>query len=441
MKKRLLAFIMVLCMMMASVPAWAADDIAEQPSEPGITDPIENPVEDPAPEPVSNPIINLNSSTGVYAGKTMTMKATVSGLNESLTGVTAVWTVNNKTVQTDSLATVANGTVLTLSYTLPASTAKASNAVTVSLKQGATVLASASTSVPTLFGFAGATLTASGKAGVTVSKSTTISAKLTGLKADVQGTYQWYVDGKAVGSAKGTKTFTNKQTLKYSYKPTKTGTHTIKLVIKSADGQSALTSSTHTIKVYAKYAKTLGSYTTYFTLSNQNRCTNMRLVVKAINGKVIQPGQTFSLNSATGKRNAARGYKQSIVFRGTQQVYGYGGGTCQVVSTLFNAALLSNMTITERHNHTLPVTYIPKGRDAAVNSGSKDFRFKNNLGVPVKIVATYNPRGSMTIKFKADYGTAYTAPKLKVTYTSGQYRYVLRRYLNGKLNYTTKSKN
>lgn len=436
MKRRLLAFSMALCLALSSVPAFALENgsaqsrvtIAEEQT--GVTAPEQT---------IAVPTIALSGSTEAYVGKDMTMKATVTGLSETATNVTVVWTVNQKTVQSTPAQTVQNGSSLTMKYTLPTTTKTTTNSVAVTLKQGATVLATASTQVKTLFGFQNAAFTASGTTDVTVGKASTVSMKLTGLKASIKGTYQWYVDGKAVSNAKGTTTFKNKQTLKYSYKPTKTGTHKVKLVIKSTDGKVSLTSPVKKISAHQKYAKTLGSYTTYFTTSNRNRCTNMRLVIKAINGKVIQPGKTFSLNSTTGRRNASRGYKLSIVFRHKRQVYGYGGGSCQVVSTLFNAALLSNMTIKERHNHSLPVTYIPKGRDAAVGSSS-DFKFKNNLSVPVKIVATYNSRGSITIKLKADYEATNKKVTLKVSRSSGYYRYILRRYVNKKVNYTTKSR-
>lgn len=439
MKRRLLAFSLALCMALSVVPAFAQENASAQNR---ITIADEQTAAQPeVPEqPASIPIVTLSKNAGAYVGKAMTMKAAVSGLTNAMTGVTVAWSVNGKTVQTTANQTIKNGTALSMKYTLPTTTKKTSNTVKVTLKQGTKVLASASTTVPTLFGFTGAKLTASGATDITVKKSTSVSMKLTGLKASLKGTYQWYVDGKAVAKAKGSKTFKNNQTLKYTYKPTKTGTHKVKLVIKSADGKVSLTSSVKKVTAHQQYAKTLGSYTTYFATSNRNRCTNMRLVVKAINGKVIQPGKAFSLNSATGKRNASRGYKLSIVFHGTRQAYGYGGGSCQVASTLFNAALLANMTIKERHNHTLPVTYIAKGRDAAIGS-SADFRFKNNLSVPVKIVATYNSRGSITIKLKANYEAANKKPTLKVTRTSGYYRYVLRRYVNGKVNYTTRSRN
>ena len=92
------------------------------------------------------------------------------------------------------------------------------------------------------------------------------------------------------------------------------------------------------------------------------------------------------------------------------------------------------MTIVSRYNHSAPVTYVPKGRDAAVAyDAGKDLKFRNDLSVPVKVVATYNPSGSITVKIKADYGTQIKKPTLKVSYGSGSSRYILRRYVGGKV--------
>ena len=215
----------------------------------------------------------------------------------------------------------------------------------------------------------------------------------------------------------------------------------MQLVLKSADGKVSMKSPVKILKIYSQYAKTLSSYKTYFTTTDYNRCVNLQNVVKAINGKILQPGEEFSLNQTTGPRNAANGYLESRTYTNGVETVGYGGGSCQVVSTLFNAALLANMAITERHNHSAPVLYVPCGCDAAVSSGSKDFRFQNNLSVPIKIVAVYDATGSITVKLKADYGTTIQKPTIKVTETTGTYRYILRRYVNGKVNYTTYSKN
>lgn len=423
MKKRITAFFLMLCMAFTSVPAFALDEVTTGESE-GSEAPV-----------VIAPTITMQGDTKAYVGRTMNMKATVTGLSSAVTGVTVTWKVNGKTVKSESAQTIQNGTQLALSYVLPTTTTAASNTVAVNLTQGTAALGSKSTKVTTLFGFNGATITPDKTTYATVGRSKTVSMKLTGLKSKFEGVYLWYVNGKA--KTKKTTTFTNNQTIKFTYKPSKSGTDKIQLVLKSADGKVSMKSSVKNLKIYSKYAKTLSSYTTYFTTSNYNRCVNMRNVIRAINGKIIQPGKTFSLNNATGKRNAANGYRRSIIFSGSSQRYGYGGGTCQVVSTLFNTVLLANMTISERHNHSQAVSYIPKGRDAAVGS-SLDFRFKNNLSVPVKIVATYNSRGSITIKLKADYGTQTKPVKLKVTRSNGYY--VLRRYANNKLNYTTRSK-
>ncbi|MDO5547559.1 MAG: VanW family protein [Eubacteriales bacterium] len=427
MKKRFFAFSMALCMAFTSVPAIAVENsrvvIAD---EQGVTLPVQ-----------AN--LALKGDTKAYIGKDMTMKATVTGLSGAVTGVTVAWTVNGKRVEVKSGQTIQNGDVLTLTYALPQSTTAKSNIVQVTLTQGSTTLGSASTKVTTLFGFSGATMTLSKSSHVTVGNTRRVKVTLKKLAANLKVSYQWYVDGKKVSSAKGTKTLKKgTNTLTYSYKAKTSGKHTVSLVLTSSDGKVSVTSPVKELTVHKKYAKTLASYTTQFAASNTNRSTNLRIAIKAINGKVVQPGKTFSLNSATGRRTAAKGYKKAIIFVNGKQVYDLAGGVCQVSSTLFNAALLSNMTIVQRHNHSASVTYVPKGRDAAVAyDAGKDFKFKNNLSVPVKIVATYNSSGSITIKIKADYGTSYKKPKLKVTRSNG--KWTLRRTVNGKVNYTTTS--
>lgn len=65
------------------------------------------------------------------------------------------------------------------------------------------------------------------------------------------------------------------------------------------------------------------------------------------------------------------------------------GGNCQVSSTLYNAVLkVPNLKVTERHEHSNSVPYVKKGKDAAVASGSYDFKFVNNTGNKIKITAS-----------------------------------------------------
>jgi len=129
----------------------------------------------------------------------------------------------------------------------------------------------------------------------------------------------------------------------------------------------------------------LGEYTTKFSSGAKARNENIRLAADALKGKTIQPGEVFSYNNTVGPTTKKNGYKRARIFVSGKKSYGYGGGVCQVSSTLFNAAELAGMEIIERHNHSLPVEYVPRGKDAATSHGSVDLKFKNTLSYPVKI--------------------------------------------------------
>ena len=89
-----------------------------------------------------------------------------------------------------------------------------------------------------------------------------------------------------------------------------------------------------------------------------------------------------------GKRTIDAGYRAAPIYSGGKVVDDIGGGICQVSSTLYNAALLSNMSITNRSNHSFITSYADPGRDATVYYGAIDFKFKNTTNYPVKIVAS-----------------------------------------------------
>ena len=97
---------------------------------------------------------------------------------------------------------------------------------------------------------------------------------------------------------------------------------------------------------------------------------------------------TFSFNGIVGPRTASRGYKAAAIYSDGTVVNDVGGGICQVVSTLYNAAIASNMDITERRNHSFLPTYVGPGYDATVVYGSQDFKFKNTRDYPIKVVAS-----------------------------------------------------
>ncbi len=132
----------------------------------------------------------------------------------------------------------------------------------------------------------------------------------------------------------------------------------------------------------------LATFTTRYDASDKDRTTNLVLACQKINGKVVMPGATFSYNEALGPRTASAGYKNAKIYSSGEVIDGIGGGICQISSTLYNSALMSDMEIVSRRNHQFVTSYVGAGRDATVVYGSTDFKFKNTRTYPVKIVAS-----------------------------------------------------
>lgn len=120
---------------------------------------------------------------------------------------------------------------------------------------------------------------------------------------------------------------------------------------------------------------------------SENRMNNIRLASSAINGYVIQPYGMFSFNEAVGERTEAKGYKKAPVLFHKEKEYDYGGGVCQVSTTLCMAARSGGLEIKERHSHEKNVDYAQSGEDAAVNYDSLDLKFVNNTDNEVTIYA------------------------------------------------------
>jgi vancomycin resistance protein YoaR len=114
---------------------------------------------------------------------------------------------------------------------------------------------------------------------------------------------------------------------------------------------------------------------------------NVHLAARYICGTVLKPGEVFSQNKRAGPYTPARGYRKGPTYEGTRFIETDGGGVCKVASTLYNVAVMANLKIVERHNHGMPVPYVPYGQDATVSYGVKDFRFQNNTSHPILIWA------------------------------------------------------
>ncbi len=124
----------------------------------------------------------------------------------------------------------------------------------------------------------------------------------------------------------------------------------------------------------------LSDYTTRFDPNQKARSLNLKLASKAIDGKVLKPGEVFSFNHTVGPRTSEAGYQEAMIIEGNTFVPGLGGGVCQVSSTLYNAVQLASpsLRVMERTRHSLPVTYVPLGQDATVAYPTLDFKFRND---------------------------------------------------------------
>lgn len=151
----------------------------------------------------------------------------------------------------------------------------------------------------------------------------------------------------------------------------------------------------------------LSAYSTSFDPTNVGRTYNIRVAAAALDGLLVPPGQEISFNQVVGPRSTDAGYKNAQVIINNEFVEGIGGGVCQVSSTLYNAILLANLEILERTNHSLPVAYVPMGRDATVVYGAIDLKFRNNTESYIYIRSSVKGR---QLTFKIYGNTDYKAP-------------------------------
>jgi vancomycin resistance protein YoaR len=120
------------------------------------------------------------------------------------------------------------------------------------------------------------------------------------------------------------------------------------------------------------------------------RDNNLTLIVRALNGHVVLPGETFSFNGVIGRRTAAKGYMAAGAISDGALIKTIGGGICQPNTTLYQAVLKADLNVIERYPHSFPSTYTDVGLDAAIDWGSADMKFVNNTDYPIAIVCWYN---------------------------------------------------
>jgi len=160
------------------------------------------------------------------------------------------------------------------------------------------------------------------------------------------------------------------------------------------NSEQPISANTETVTTFSKIK---GSYSTSYDATIP-RAVNVTLAASRINGVTLAPGQEFSFSQTILPRTPANGYVQAPVINNHAYTMGYGGGICQVSSTLYAAMLTVGLPATERHSHSLPVSYMPAGMDATISSPVKDLKFVNIYEHPIQILAiTDNTNGIVTV--------------------------------------------
>ena len=159
----------------------------------------------------------------------------------------------------------------------------------------------------------------------------------------------------------------------------------------------------------------LGTFTTSYATSGAARCKNIANGCRLINGATIYPGEEFSTLKAISPFTEANGYELAGSYLNGTVVESFGGGICQVSTTLYNACLKSELEIKQRQNHSMIVNYVKPSMDAAIaESSGKDFRFVNNTDAPIYIEgSTVGKSITFTI-----YGCEKRDPNREVSYES-----------------------
>lgn len=135
----------------------------------------------------------------------------------------------------------------------------------------------------------------------------------------------------------------------------------------------------------------LGLGESNFAGSPGPRVNNIKVGAKTFTGILMKPGEEFSFNNQLGTVDASTGYQPELVIKNNKLIPEFGGGICQVSTTLFRAVVAAGLPILERHPHSLPVRYYnPQGFDAAVYLGSVDLRFKNDTAGTILIQSKVN---------------------------------------------------
>ena len=134
----------------------------------------------------------------------------------------------------------------------------------------------------------------------------------------------------------------------------------------------------------------ISEYSSSYVNTGDGRVKNMQIAAETVSGTIIMPGEEFSYNELIGDTTPDKGYEKANTYVGDEIVPDYGGGICQVSTTLYRAVMRANIRSTERMNHSMIVSYSEPGLDATVANGYIDYKFVNTYDFPIYIQGYVN---------------------------------------------------
>jgi vancomycin resistance protein YoaR len=160
----------------------------------------------------------------------------------------------------------------------------------------------------------------------------------------------------------------------------------------------------------------VSEFTTHYPYASY-RVTNIGRAARLINGTVLKPGETFSLNKIVGERTAANGFAKGITIRNGRFFEDFGGGVSQVATTTFNAMFFAGLQDVQHKPHSFYISRYPEGREATVAWPTVDLKFTNNTKYGVYIQTSHRAGSSVTVRMwstKHRYVTSAKGPRYKV---------------------------
>ncbi len=190
----------------------------------------------------------------------------------------------------------------------------------------------------------------------------------------------------------------------------------------SCDAVTELVKPEFTAADIEKVCNRLATCTTTFdwtsNTNNINRGNNIEVAARTLNGTLAMPGEKISMNKVLGERTKANGYYPAGTFIGGQVIDAYGGGICQLASTVYQCLLYSELQVDVRYPHSMVVDYVPFAQDATLDWPGKDLVFTNNTSAPIYITSGVTRSGGNGIVTVSIYGLEEHPANRKVNYVT-----------------------